>query len=97
MIKTLFLALATIATALTAAAQTIVNPTTEYMDCPIGIDVEQPVFGWQMQSKRYGAEQKTYRIVMADSEENLDKGKYIYDTGTVNSSLSVNIKYNGPR
>lgn len=61
----------------------------------MGIDVPHPVFGWQMKSDRYGAEQKAYRILMAKSEESLKKGEYVYDTGTVLSSLSVNIKYDG--
>lgn len=95
MIRKTLLALAAVIMLMPAAAQTIENLTTEYMDCPLGIDVKQPVFGWQMKSKSYGAAQKAYRIVMAASAENLAKGNYLYDTGTVNSSLSVNIKYSG--
>ena len=50
MIRKTLLALAAVIMLVPAAAQTIENLTTEYMDCPLGIDVKQPVFGWQMKS-----------------------------------------------
>lgn len=96
MLRKLFLAITAFLTLLPAGAQEITRLTTEYMDRPMGIDVKQPVFGWQMQSDRYGAAQTAYRIVTATSKENLENGTYTYDSGTVNSSASVCIKYNGP-
>ena len=96
MLRKLFLAITAFLTLLPAGAQEIARLTTEYMDRPMGIDVKQPVFGWQMQSDRYGAAQTAYRIVTATSEENLENGTYTYDSGTVNSPTSVCIKYNGP-
>lgn len=96
MLRKLFLAITAFLTLLPAGAQEITRLTTEYMDRPMGIDVKQPVFGWQMQSDRYGAAQTAYRIVFATSKENLENGTYTYDSGTVNSSTSVCIKYNGP-
>lgn len=96
MLRKLFLAITAFLTLLPAGAQEITRLTTEYMDRPMGIDVTQPVFGWQMQSDRYGAAQTAYRIVMASSEESLENGTYTYDSGTVNSPASVCIKYNGP-
>lgn len=97
MLRKLFLAITAFLTLLPASAQEITRLTTEYMDRPMGIDVKQPVFGWQMQSDRYGAAQTAYRIVMASSEENLENGTYTYDSGTVSSPASVCIKYNGPQ
>lgn len=96
MLRKLFLAITAFLTLLPAGAQEITRLTTEYMDHPMGIDVKQPVFGWQMQSDRYGAAQTAYRIVTATSKENLENGTYTYDSGTVNSPASVCIKYNGP-
>lgn len=96
MLRKLFLAITAFLTLLPAGAQEITRLTTEYMDRPMGIDVKQPVFGWQMQSNRYGAAQTAYRIVTATSKENLENGTYTYDSGTVNSPTSVCIKYNGP-
>ena len=96
MLRKLFLAITAFLTLLPAGAQEITRLTTEYMDRPMGIDVKQPVFGWQMQSDRYGAAQTAYRIVTATLKENLENGTYTYDSGTVNSPASVCIKYNGP-
>lgn len=96
MLRKLFLAITAFLTLLPAGAQEITRLTTEYMDRPMGIDVKQPVFGWQMQSDRYGAAQTAYRIVTATSQEDLENGTYTYDSGTVNSPTSVCIKYNGP-
>lgn len=96
MLRKLFLAITAFLTLLPAGAQEITRLTTEYMDRPMGIDVKQPVFGWQMQSDRYGAAQTAYRIVTATSKEDLENGTYTYDSGTVNSPTSVCIKYNGP-
>lgn len=96
MLRKLFLAITAFLTLLPAGAQEITRLTTEYMDRPMGIDVKQPVFGWQMQSDRYGAAQTAYRIVTATSKEDLENGTYTYDSGTVNSPASVCIKYNGP-
>ena len=96
MLRKLFLAITAFLTLLPAGAQEITRLTTEYMDRPMGIDVKQPVFGWQMQSDRYGTAQTAYRIVTATSKENLENGTYTYDSGTVNSPTSVCIKYNGP-
>lgn len=95
MLRNIIISLAVLTFGQQLAAQTIIRPTTEYMDCPMGIDVPQPVFGWQMSSNRYGAAQKAYRLVVAASDDDIAKGNFIYDTGTVNSSVSVNIKYDG--
>ncbi len=94
--KKLFSSLFALASFGFATAQTIGVLTTEYMQTPVGIDVAQPQFGWQMQSDRYGAQQKAYRLVVANSQENLEAGKYVYDSGKVGSGESVGIKYAGP-
>lgn len=76
-----------------ASAQTIEGLTTEYMETPIGIDVTNPQFGWRMVcNDRYGAEQKSYRLMIAESESNLASGKYVYDSGIVPSGISVGVK-----
>ena len=84
-------------TAFTASAQSIGRLTTEYMTNPIGIDVEQPQFAWQMDNPRYGASQRAYRLVVADSEASLSAGKYVYDSGNTASDISVGIRYAGER
>lgn len=71
------------------------NLQTEFMEHPLGIDVSRPRFSWQMQSNEYGAMQKAYQVLVAASEELLKKGNYVYDSGKVESGISVNIMYNG--
>ncbi len=77
------------------AAQTIERLTTEYLATPIGIDVAEPQFAWQMRSNRYGAAQTAYRLVVAESQDDLNAGRYVYDSGKNNSDVSVGIKYHG--
>lgn len=67
----------------------------EYTTNPIGIDVARPRFSWQMTSERRGANQTAYQLLIAGSEQELQAGKYLYDTGKTVSSESVAIAYEG--
>lgn len=71
------------------------NLKIEYMENPIGIDVEKPRFSWNMVSNVRGAKQLAYEIMVAGSEKNLKQGNFIWSSGKVTSSQSVNLKYNG--
>lgn len=62
---------------------------------PLGIDVEQPVFGWRMESGRQGAAQSAYRVCVADGRKNLAEGNFLWDSGKVAGSESVGIVYEG--
>jgi alpha-L-rhamnosidase len=77
------------------AATSIVNLRTEYLDMPIGIDDDHPRFSWQMTSDRIGAGQSAYRVLVADGEDQLQKGNYVFDTGKILSGISVGIHYKG--
>ncbi len=57
---------------------------------PLDVDTTQPVFSWKMESDRSGASQKSYRIVVSDNE-----GNTIWDSGDVESDISVGIPYEG--
>ena len=57
---------------------------------PIGIDTPQPEFSWQMFSSAVGAGQKAYHIVVTD-----EQGNTVWDTGIVESPVSVGILYEG--
>lgn len=69
---------------------------TCHLENPIGIDEEMPVFSWQMKGDAQGLCQSAYRIVVSDSDENLKKENYLWDSGKTASSLSVGIPYDGP-
>lgn len=62
----------------------------EYEETPLGIDVEQPRFSWQMESPKQGQSQKAYKIVVTD-----ERGKEMWNSGKVYSDLSLNISYEG--
>ncbi|MFD2594603.1 glycoside hydrolase family 78 protein [Sphingobacterium griseoflavum] len=51
-----------------ASKLSIVNLRTEYTSTPLGLDVSNPEFSWQMQSERRGARQRAFRIVVVNEQ-----------------------------
>jgi alpha-L-rhamnosidase len=70
----------------------ILNLKVDYANSPIGIDVESPVFSWQMKSlnNEIGCSQNAYQITVID-----ETGKECWNSGKVISGFSVHIKYHG--
>ena len=62
----------------------------EYTETPLGVDITNPRFSWSMVSKERGACQKAYRIVVME-----ESGQEVWDTGKIESGVSLNIKYDG--
>ena len=66
---------------------------------PSVVDVPHPRFSWINEPKNEqvkGQRQTAYRIVVASSEEKLNKGKYdLWDSGRVPSDVSVLVPYAG--
>ena len=75
----------------------IYNLKVCHVQNPLGIDEEAPVFSWCMESDERGAAQNAYRILVADSKENLDSGQVLWDSGKVFDSVSVGIMYEGEK
>ncbi len=75
---------------------TLTDLKVEYQTNPLGIDVSQPRFNWQMASDRYGAAQSAYQLLVATDEAGLRSGEYYYDSGKRVSDRSVGIVYEGP-
>ena len=71
------------------------NLEVEYRNNPLGIEENAPLFSWQMGSDLRGQKQSAYRIQVADSGEKLENGDYFWDSGKVESDLSVAIPYGG--
>jgi alpha-L-rhamnosidase len=88
------LALASVA--YSASALTLANLRSEYKVNPIGIDVLQPRFSWELVSPERGTLQTAYQIRVALSEANLEKGKLLWDSGKKSSDASIQIVYQGP-
>jgi alpha-L-rhamnosidase len=77
----------------------IADMTVNYRTNPMNVDVSDntPVFGWRMNDDTEGQRQSAYRIVVSDSEEGLGKESYTWDSGRVESDLSVAVTYNGDK
>lgn len=66
--------------------------TTNYEENPIGLELDNIRFSWQMNSDDIGASQKSYRIKVF--KDNLN-GKLMWDSKNVKSGVSVAIPYQG--
>lgn len=64
----------------------------EYAKTPLAVSVAQPRFSWQMMSddKMRGCQQKAYQITVVN-----ENGNQVWNTGKVNSDVSLNVKYSG--
>ena len=69
----------------------------EYKANPVGIDVVQPRFSWQLSSDEQNVMQTAYEIRVAANKTDLsNKNKLLWNTGKVDSGKSVNVEYKGP-
>ena len=68
----------------------------EYIENPLGMDIRQPRFSWNISGNRRGIYQSGYRILVADRREALQDGTgNFWDTGKVPSDKLINIVYQG--
>ena len=51
----------------------IENLKCEYLTNPIGIDIQEPRFNWQLNSEQHGVNQIAYQILMASCLSKLNK------------------------
>lgn len=75
----------------TVAAGPAANLTVNGLTNPLGIPVDNPVFGWRINSDVQRAAQKSYQLVVQDAS-----GNTVWDSGTVNGAACQNIAYGGP-
>ncbi len=75
-----------------SAAVVVRNLQVEYRTTPLGIDVAQPRFSWQMAATgaERGVAQRAYRVAVRDA-----KGADVWDSGRVESPESLGIRYAG--
>lgn len=70
--------------------------TVEGRDSLLGSDIEKPRLSWKINSTERNVTQSSYRIIVASTADNLDKGiGDIWDSHTVRSDSSLNIVYKG--
>ena len=71
--------------------------TCESLTTPLGMDERRPALSWQLQDSRRGAAQNAYEIQVATSPALLRSDKTdIWDSGRIQSSQSVDVRYGGP-
>ena len=72
------------------------NLRVEMQDNPIGLTVQHPRFSWQISSPIPDLIQRSYRIQVATSVENLNNGdSLIWDSGNIASEKCVLVPYSG--
>ena len=65
-------------------------------ESPLTIESEQPLFSWIVQAAGYNKTQSSYHILVASSEEKLNKSDAdIWNSNKVNSDKSSFVKYEG--
>lgn len=78
------------------AQVTITNLRCEQLKNPLGIDVLQPRFSWQLESKQRNVMQTSYQVIVCSSEEKLATGNGdVWNSDVVNSSQSIQIAFAG--
>lgn len=61
---------------------------------PIGID-EEVFFSWKLQDTQQNQYQQAYQILVSNSQKELKKGQYVWDSGKMMTDVSVAIPYAG--
>lgn len=90
-----FVTVLLVAAQLATAQLTVDNLRLENLSNPIGVDIKQPAFSWQLHSNQYNVLQTAYEIKVATSAEALTKNKNVWSSGKINSDQSIHIIYNG--
>ena len=81
----------------------IVNAQTEVVTAfcenkisPFGVNPEEIIFSWEMQSNDMNVVQTAYQLVIASTNGKIKAGKFdVYNSGIVKSSQSIQVEYKG--
>ena len=69
---------------------------SEYAKNPLGIEVKNPRLSWLLESSVRGQKQTAYQVLVASSNELLEKNQgNLWDSGKVSSGESIHIIYKG--
>jgi alpha-L-rhamnosidase len=80
-----------------AQAIAVSDPTCEYLDNPVGIDILTPRFSWKLDSKNRNTVQAAYEIRVSEDTKATIKGRgLLWTSGKVKSDQSVLVDYAGP-
>ena len=73
----------------------ITNLKLESKETPLGVDISDPRFSWNLESKQRGIHQKAYQILVATSDKFDDDNLIVWDSKKVSSDSSIQIYYEG--
>ncbi|NOX66218.1 MAG: alpha-rhamnosidase, partial [Chlorobi bacterium] len=63
---------------------------------PLGVDIENPRFSWNLESDQRGVKQTAYQVFVATNLEDLNSYKTdVWNSGKVLSDKSIQIYYDG--
>lgn len=75
----------------------VMNLTCEHRANPLGIEAQRPRLSWQLQSEERNVMQAAYQLRVAETPEQLERGRrLIWDSGKVSSGQSLYVPYGGP-
>lgn len=70
--------------------------TTEFINNPLGLDIDKPRLSWTLSSDQRNQIQTAYEVIVSDNLRDISAGKgNIWSTGKVSSSESLHVIYNG--
>uniref|UniRef100_UPI003217D830 family 78 glycoside hydrolase catalytic domain n=1 Tax=uncultured Draconibacterium sp. TaxID=1573823 RepID=UPI003217D830 len=76
----------------------VVQLTCNFRENPLGIDTQELLLGWQIESPDRNTGQSAYRILVAEQTGELEKKNgTIWDSGKIDSDQSINVRYDGKR
>ena len=79
-----------------SASAKIFDLTVNYKTNPIGIE-GIPCFSWKMEDDKQGQKQTAYQIQVFYTKHGEEKSQYVWDSGKVESGVSVAIPYEGEK
>jgi len=68
----------------------------DHIDRPLGLENRRPRFSWTIASEGRDLRQAAYRVQVAVDDAALADGDWLWDSGRVVSSRSLDVVYNGP-
>lgn len=94
--KFLSIVIAIVSVLASAAQVTITNLRCEMLQNPLGIDVLQPRFSWQLESEKRNVVLQSYQVIVSSSLQKLQVNDGdIWNSGVVTSSQSAQVQYAG--
>jgi alpha-L-rhamnosidase len=70
--------------------------SVEYLTNPLGVDVEQPRFSWQIVSEERDVKQTAYQVITGESlNEVKNETGSVWDSGKISGSETTNVEYSG--